>query len=131
MLEETYKVRFCETDALAHVSNTVIVQWFEAAREPLFRLFIPDMDVSKWSLILASYSVDFLQQLFLGEVTIKTGLKKIGNSSFVVHQEVWQKDVKCSEGQSTMVHFDYLNNKAVPIPDSIRAELSQHLIDDE
>ena len=63
-LVTSFDVRFCETDALQHVSNTALVAWFEAAREPIFRMFTPELDLQNWPLILASYKVDFLAQLF-------------------------------------------------------------------
>lgn len=64
-MEMSFEVRFCETDALQHVSNTALVSWFEAARDPIFRIFTPTMDLQNWPLILASYKVDFLAQIFL------------------------------------------------------------------
>ncbi len=45
MLEETFAVRFYETDALAHVSNTVLAGWFESARMPVFKMFSPELDL--------------------------------------------------------------------------------------
>lgn len=124
MFEETFKVRFCETDALKHVGNTALVQWFEAAREPIFRMFTPNMDLDNWPLIVASYKVDFLRQIFLGEVTIKTGISRLGGSSFDVFQEVWQNDERCAKCITTMVHFDYQAQKASPVCDSIREQMS-------
>lgn len=123
MLEETYKVRFCETDALQHVSNTALVVWFESAREPIFKIFNPSMNVNKWPLILASYKVDFLKQIYLGEVTIKTGISRMGGSSFDVFQEVWQNSERVAKGLTTMVNFNYDTQKSQPISDDIRAQL--------
>lgn len=123
MLEETYKVRFCETDALQHVSNTALVVWFESAREPIFRMFTPGLDVNNWPLILASYKVDFLKQIYLGDVTIKTGISRVGGSSFDVFQEVWQNGERAGKGLTTLVHFDYEAQKARAIPDDIRTQL--------
>ena len=54
MFSEEFNVRFYETDALAHVSNTVLVGWFESGREPIFKLFNPELDLQNWPLILAS-----------------------------------------------------------------------------
>ncbi len=129
MLEESYKVRFYETDALKHVSNTTLVQWFESAREPIFKMFNPEMDVDNWPLILASYKVDFLKQIFLGEVTIKTGISRLGGSSFDVFQEVWQNGERCAKGITTMVHFDYQAQKACPVPDPVRAQLQDIFVE--
>lgn len=130
MFTEQFNVRFYETDALAHVSNTVVVGWFESGREPIFRLFTPELDLQNWPLILASYKVDFLQQIFYGEpVEVRTYIGRMGNSSFDTHQEVWQKGQKVAQGTTTMVHFDYKQNKAVAIPDDVRATLEQHLVE--
>ncbi len=122
-----FDVRFCETDALQHVGNTALVAWFEAAREPIFRMFSPTLDLQNWPLILASYKVDFLAQIFYGKpVTIKTYISHIGNSAFDVFQELWQDDNLCSTGVTTMVHFDYKSQRAAPIPDNVKATLQAH-----
>ncbi|MDP5133495.1 MAG: acyl-CoA thioesterase, partial [Paraglaciecola sp.] len=116
MLREEIKVRFCETDALAHVSNTVLVQWFETAREPIFRMFNPELDLKNWPLILASYKVDFLQQIYYGKlVEVRTFVSRIGNSSFDIYQELWQNEQHCATGVTTLVHFDFTLSKAQTI----------------
>ncbi|WP_299072240.1 thioesterase family protein [uncultured Paraglaciecola sp.] len=130
MLSEKFNVRFYETDALAHVSNTVIAGWFESGREPIFRIFTPELDLKNWPLILASYKIDFLEQLFLGKpVEIRTYVARLGGSSFDTYQEVWQDGKKCASGTSTMVKFDYKTSKAVKLSDSERKLLNEHWID--
>lgn len=130
MFKEEFKVRFCETDALAHVSNTVVVAWFETAREPIFKIFNPELDLQNWPLILASYKVDFLKQLFYGaDVEIRTYISRLGNSSFDTYQEVWQNGEKCASGTTTMVNFDYKSNKANPINDEQKAQLLAHYLE--
>jgi acyl-CoA thioester hydrolase len=122
--------RFYETDALQHVGNTVLVGWFEAARTPIFKMFVPSLSFDNWPLILANYNVDFLQQIFMqSPVKIQTFVSKIGNSSFKVCQECWQDDILKARGTTTMVHFDYETKKSVKIPDNVRALLQEHLID--
>lgn len=126
-LESRFEVRFYETDALAHVSNTVLVGWFEAARTPIFKWFSPTLDLRRWPLILASYKVDFHAQIYYGEdVIVRTYISRIGGSSFDVYQELWQKGQRCASGTTTMVHFDYEQQKAVPIPAPIRDLMTQH-----
>ncbi|MBL4762400.1 MAG: acyl-CoA thioesterase [Gammaproteobacteria bacterium] len=120
---------FCDTDALGHISNTIIPNWFESARDPLFRYFSPDLDPQKWQLILARYDIEFLAELHYGEnVEIKTSLAKIGRSSIHVHQEVWQQNKCAVKGTTIMVHFDYQLRKSVPLPASIKEKLQEHLI---
>lgn len=126
--EVQFDVRFYETDGLGHVGNTVHVGWFEAARDPLFKLFSPELNLSAWPLILASYKVDFLAQIYYGKpVTIKTWVGRLGGSSFDVYQEIWQNGEHCATGVTTMVHFNYENQKAETIPDDIRQKMLVHL----
>jgi len=132
VLSIEFDVRFYETDALQHVSNTVLVGWFETARLPIFKYFTPDLDLNNWPLILANYNVDFLEQIYLaGPVEVKTWVSKIGNSSFVVYQELWQSNVRKATGKTTLVRFDYASKKSVRIPDDIRTKLEEHKIEFE
>jgi acyl-CoA thioester hydrolase len=106
------------------------VAWFEAAREPIFRMFTPELDLQNWPLILASYKVEFLAQIFYGKpVTVKTYISRLGNSAFDVFQELWQDDKLCSTGVTTMVHFDYKTQRSAPIPDDVKATLQSHYKD--
>lgn len=132
MLSIEFDVRFYETDALQHVSNTALVGWFETARLPIFRYFTPSLDLQNWPLILANYNVDFLEQIYLAyPVQVKTWISRIGNSSFEVYQELWQENKKKAKGTTTLVRFDYVTKKAVPISDDVRALLQQHSQDNK
>lgn len=129
MLSESFPVRFYETDALKHVSNTVLVGWFEAARFPIFKMFTPALDLDNWPLILANYQVDFLEQIFMSsEVTVKTGIERVGKSSFVVYQELWQDELLKAKGTTTLVHFDYNNKKSAPIPEDVKTQLNALIV---
>jgi acyl-CoA thioester hydrolase len=130
LLSIEFDVRFYETDALQHVSNTALVGWFETARLPIFKYFTPELDLSNWPLILANYNVDFLEQIYLANpVEVKTWISRTGNSSFIVYQELWQSNVKKAKGTTTLVHFDYKSKKSLRIPDDIRAKLEEHKIE--
>jgi acyl-CoA thioester hydrolase len=129
MFTEVIQPRFSETDALGHINNTVVPNWFEKAREPLFRMFTPDLDPKKWQLIIARIEVDFKAEIFFpADVTIKTWLERIGQSSMSIVQQVWQENKLCAEGRSAMIHFDWQEKKARPIPEVIRQQLVEHLI---
>jgi len=129
MIIEVIKPRFCETDALGHINNTRVAQWFEGAREPIFKLFTPDLDVNKWKLILAKTVVEFHLELKYGsDIEIKTSISRIGNSSFDVYQEAWQGSKKCASGTAVMVHYNYEQEKAEPIPELILQNFNEHFI---
>lgn len=130
MFSMTTPLRFAETDALGHINNTVVPVWFEAAREPIFRVFNPEMDLTTWNLIIAKIEVNYLAQIhYPGEVEIKTFISKLGNSSLNISQEVYQNAQKVAFGECVMVKFDYSTNKSVAISDHERETLSAHLLE--
>jgi len=120
VIEETIKPRFGETDALGHINNTVVAQWFEGARDPVFMWFSPELSLDNWQLILAKTTVEFHAELQYGEnVDLKTYISRIGNSSFDVYQEAWQQGKKCASGTAVMVHFDHQTKKSKKITESV------------
>ncbi|MEZ5335318.1 MAG: thioesterase family protein [Methanolobus sp.] len=130
MFKTTVTPRFGDIDGLQHANNIAIAIWFEQARNPVFRLFTPDLNLSyeTWKLIMARTEYDYVGEMFYGpDVEIVTYISRIGNSSFVVTQEAWQNNKIGAIGMSTIVHYDFINKKSVPIPDDIRTELEKHL----
>ena len=121
--------RFSDTDALGHISNTTLPVWFEQARTPVFRIFHPILEAETWPLIIARLEIDLMAQSYWHiPVKIKTGIGKIGNSSFHVIQEAWQGDKQIARGVAVLIHFDYEIEKALPIPDDIKARLAEHAV---
>lgn len=130
MFTRTVTPRFYETDAFGHVNNTVVAGWFETAREPIFRIFTPEMDIRKLSLILARVEIDFVAQIHYGhDVTLKTAIEKIGNASFTVLHEAWQQGVCTARGRAVQVYFDFETQKSGRLPDVFRVQLAQHIVE--
>ena len=130
MWKNTITPRFSDTDALQHISNIAIIDWMEASRQDIFRLFTPDLDPKKWKLILARVNTDFLAQLYMQyDVEVQTSVAKIGNSSFTIRQVAIQNDKECAITEATLVHFDHDTQKSVPIVGEIRTALEKHLIE--
>lgn len=128
MFIEKIMPRFSETDVLGHINNTALPIWFEAARTPFFRFFTPDLDPKQWKLIVAKIEVEFKGELFYGEqVDIQSSIAKLGNSSFVIRQAVYQHGDLCALGHATMVRYDFASKTSVPLSEQERAHLSEHL----
>jgi acyl-CoA thioester hydrolase len=121
--------RFGDIDGLGHINNNVVPMWFETARNPFFRLFNPKLDLKKWDLILARFEVDFLNQMYYGnDVEIRSWILRIGRSSFEIYQEAWQNEKLGAKGTSVLVHFDFVNQKSVPVPVEIKKAMEAHLL---
>lgn len=129
MFKEIIQPRFNETDALGHINNTVLTQWFEGARDPIFKLFTPDLNTKQWRLILASISVQFKAELFYGlPVELRTGISMVGNSSFEIHQEAWQQGRCCALGKAVLVQYDFDAKQKLLLSHEQKASLNAHLI---
>lgn len=131
MLTEKITPSFGEVDGLGHINNCVLARWFEQARTPFFRFFTPNLslDHKDWRLIMAHTDFDFLDELFYEkDVEIRTWIEKIGNTSFTFLHEAWQDGRNCVRGRAVTVHYDFLAKKTMPIPESIRLKLAEHLL---
>ncbi len=127
ILEESLTPGFYETDALGHINNTVVPMWFEKARTPIFKIFTPDLDPQKWELILAKIEVEYVREIdYRISVSIRTGIQHIGNSSFLIRQELFQDKALAARGLTTLVRFDHDKKKSQALTDGLRSELEKY-----
>ncbi|MDR1636998.1 MAG: acyl-CoA thioesterase [Treponema sp.] len=122
--------RFGDIDGLGHINNVVLAEWFELGRNPLFRIFDPDLRVvhGTWPLIMAHADYDFVGELFFQhDVEIRSCISRIGTKSFTVYHEAWQEGRLCTTGSAVIVHFDFVERKSTPIPEDKKRLLAEHL----
>tara|TARA_B100001057_G_scaffold474887_1_gene541033 strand:+ start:253 stop:651 length:399 start_codon:yes stop_codon:yes gene_type:complete len=116
--------RVSETDGVGHINNVFVPIWFEAGRRELFRIFSPNLDFLDWKLALVKATVEYVDQLYLAaDVEIRTGVEKIGNSSFNIREEIHQTNRLCAKGQAIYVNYNFKEKKSEPIPNEIRDKL--------
>lgn len=121
--------RFCDTDALGHIGNTVVPVWLLEGRESLLKLFVPDLDFRKASLVVVRTEIDFMGELHFGsDVEVTTALEKIGNTSLVVLQEIHQDNSPRCKARTVMVNFNAQTRASQPIPEAIRKQLEEHVV---
>ena len=121
--------RFCDTDAMGHINNTVLPVWFLEGRESVLRIFNPSLSTEEVSLVLAKIEIEYLEEIFFGSsVEIRTYVLRIGTSSVLVGQEAWQENALKATGTATMVNFDKHLRKSVPIPTDVKKRLSEHVL---
>ncbi|MDR2739282.1 MAG: acyl-CoA thioesterase [Treponema sp.] len=130
MFTTTVTPRFGDIDGLGHINNTVLAGWFELGRNPLFRIFDPNLQVAHgvWPLIMAHAEYDFVGELFFQhDVEIRSSISRIGTKSFTVYHEAWQEGRLCTTGNAVIVHFDFISRKSTPIPEDKKRVLAEHL----
>ena len=118
--------RVSETDGVGHINNVFVPIWFEAGRREIFRIFSPKLDFVNWKLALVKVTVEYVDQLYLAEdVEIRTGIKKIGNSSFTIKEEIYQTDRLCATGEAVYVNYNFKEKKSESISNEIRDKLQR------
>ncbi len=126
--EITVKVRFSETDALGHVSNISYFIYLEEARIELFRALGFEMDLKKWNVILLSATCHFFKQAFFDQqLTVRSFVTKIGNSSFMIGHRILDAETGqlIAEGEAGAVCFDFEKQKSERLPEAIRNRLEK------
>ena len=116
--------RVSETDGVGHINNVFVPIWFEAGRREIFRIFSPNLDFVNWKLALVKVTVEYVDQLYLAEnVEIRTGIEKIGNSSFTIKEEIHQTDRLCAKGEAIYVNYNFNEKISETISNEIRDKL--------
>ncbi|MFE8699432.1 acyl-CoA thioesterase [Cytobacillus sp. FJAT-54145] len=120
--------RVSETDGVGHINNTTIPVWLEAGRNQIFKLFTPDDSFENWRMIILNMNVDYVSQIYFGrKVEVYTWIKRIGNSSLELYEEIHQDQKLCVKGTVTYVNYNTKQKQSERIPDEIRLELERHL----
>jgi acyl-CoA thioester hydrolase len=133
MFTTVIQPRFGDTDCLGHINNTVLALWFEQARTPFFKIFSPSLEINldTWPLIMAHTDYDFIAEMNLNELEIRTTVSRIGVKSFTVYHEAWQQGRLCVKGHAVVVYFDFKTKESVPLPDDIKRLLAEHFAPEE
>tara|TARA_X000001036_G_scaffold439156_1_gene489217 strand:+ start:1397 stop:1789 length:393 start_codon:yes stop_codon:yes gene_type:complete len=119
--------RVSETDGVGHINNVFIPIWFEAGRREIFRIFSPNLDFKNWRLALVKVEVEYVDQIYLAnDVKIRTGIEKIGNSSFTITEEIHQTNRLCAKGKSIYVNYNFKTKKSESVPEEIREKLEKY-----
>lgn len=118
-----------DQDALGHVNNTVYLRWCETARVVyLDRIGMLGVFVSvSRGPILASVSCDYRQPVkYPDSVHVGARVARIGNSSFIMEHRIVGQAVAAvvAEASSTLVFFDYKENRSIQLPDDLRRAIS-------
>jgi len=121
LLETIIKPRASETNSAGHIGATVLPVWFEEGCHEFLRVTLGELDFYYFQ---ARLEQDFQREIFHGhDVSVRTQVKCIGNSSVTLAQEVWQKGQRCAAATSVLVHVDRATNKPSPVSQALREQL--------
>lgn len=123
------KVRGYHLDIFAHVNNARYVEFLEEGRWAA----LEDSDIAKkiidsgHAFIVVNINISYLKPAKVNDLLVlRTDLKRIGNKSITLTQEIFIKkagepEVKVVDAEVTFVLMDMKTNKAIVVSDEIRS----------
>lgn len=122
-------VRWGDMDMLGHVNNATYFTYSESARIAFFEsVFGPEM--SRFDMesgpILAQIGCSFHRQVhYPAQLDIGLRVTRIGNSSAEIRNPIFLQgeDEAVADIHSTIVWFDYANQKVTSVPEELRKYL--------
>jgi acyl-CoA thioester hydrolase len=132
MFKKTLTPRISELNGARHIGHYVTPVWLEEGYIEIIKLFNPDLNwETETTLFLVNMNIDYLHEMILGkDVEIITGVKKIGKTSLVLNQKIFQAGELCAQGTSTFVNFDHKSQKSTTFPPSVLGKLKEHIMED-
>lgn len=118
------KLRYSDTDRQGHVNNARFASFLETGRVEL--IYDPEAPLHEAgaAFVIARLSLDFLAEIrWPGEVTIGTGVQRVGNSSLVLRQAIFQDDACVATAETVIVQTDAQTGKARPLSQTARDRL--------
>ncbi len=131
MLTASIRPRIDDLGPVGHIHNTVLPAWFQQARQELLDAFLDPEVAELPSLLVKEYTVTFHRELVLApDVEVSIQVKRIGNSSFTLHEQAFQSGQLSAESQVVYIYVG-LNGRPEHIPEERKAFLLQHQPDVE
>ena len=125
---ERIPIRWGDMDAMGHVNNIVYFRYMEQARISWFEQLLPRRDAA-WKttgIVIANASCNFRRAItYPGTVEVKVFVARPGGSSVATYYEmrVDEDPEPYADGAAVVVFIDMQTQKAVRVPDDIRAKL--------
>jgi acyl-CoA thioester hydrolase len=124
-LKLTLRIDWSEMDLYGHVNNVTYFKYIQAARVNYWEtLGLSKMfEETRKGPILASSACNFRKPLhYPGNVTIRSGIDRIGESSFTIqHQVLNGENEVAAEATDVVVLYDFNLNKKMSVSPEMRA----------
>jgi acyl-CoA thioester hydrolase len=123
-------VQWGDQDAYRHVNNVVYFRWFESARIVyLEKIGLKEMYHAQGiGPILAAIACNYRRQLnYPDTVDVGAKITRIGRTSMEMVHVLYSHEQRSvvADGTSTIVTFDYNQQRPTPVPAEIRAKIEE------
>ena len=129
------EVRLSDTDAMGHVNNARYLTYVEIARVAYYEHVTGNalpigVHGAEEGMILAEIRMTYRSTSFYGEtLTVETRIERIGRTSFGMVHRITAPESRYGAARlvavadSTLVSYDYTDEKPIPVPDEWRAAM--------
>jgi acyl-CoA thioester hydrolase len=123
-------IRYSDQDAMAHVNNTALATYIEAARTGFIYQLIQKSGAVGMEFILARLVIDYRRELhYPGTVDVGARLIRVGNKSLTTGYGVFKDGACYATSECVNVFYDMTTRKTAVPSDNIRAALIAELQD--
>ncbi len=125
-LVHRFRLVFADVDMLRHANNLAYARWAETLRTDYFADVLGETIGGERGIILARLEIVYEKPVAYREkVAIGGRVGRIGTKSFEFLSEVWSDDrgERCAKIACTLVAFDYVGNRTIPVPDEWRSKI--------
>ena len=125
VFESRQAVRWGDMDAMGHVNNAMYFRYLESARIDWFRAIGFEPDPRGQGPVIVNAYCNFYRQLaYPDDILVKMYVSDPARTTFetwATIETVAQPDVVCAAGGATTIWVDFPQQKAVALPDWLRA----------
>ncbi|MTI22581.1 acyl-CoA thioesterase [Fulvivirga sp. RKSG066] len=132
IFNQELQVRWMDLDPLAHVNNSIYIQYFELGRGKYMSAASPTWDWHKHMFLIANISCDYKRELKLtdSKPTVWVRTSRFGGKSFdleyAIASEKNGEQILHAIGKSTQVMFDLKERKSIEIPAWLKTEIKAY-----
>lgn len=128
------QTRLTDYDPFGHLNNVSYVNFLEVARLEGFSRHL-NLDLTRTSALTAKTEIEYIRPAPFGvELTVKMGVKAVGNKSSTMAFEVVDRgdhSVVFARATIAQVTIDMKTGKTCPLPEHVRAGMMELMPEDD
>ncbi|WP_236863965.1 acyl-CoA thioesterase [Brevibacterium daeguense] len=119
------KLRYSDTDKQGHVNNAVYSTFFESGRVEFIDQAHQAAGHRDSEFVIAQLTIKFLQEThWPGMVEVGSRVQRVGNSSLVVEQALFNDERLCATAESVIVQINTQTRRPQPFDEDMRQYFS-------
>ena len=120
-------VRFSDLDALGHVNNNAIGEYFENARALLFMQVLPKWPHREQLFVLARIAIDYRHELHMpANLRVGTRVLGFGRTSMRMASALFNDKTGIAYAETVSVLIEHKSRQPIEIPSELRKILSAY-----